>query len=145
MKFYNLVAVVFLVLTSIGAYAQNTYQLYTGNGKKTKWKKLEKSLGSADVLFVGELHNNPISHWLEIKMIKSIKKDGELTIGMEMIERDNNDDFQRFMNGEIDKEALDSLVRLWPNYDTDYAPVVDYAIVNDITTIGTNVRADMPA
>ncbi len=135
----NLVALLLLCLCSLGASAQHTFQLYTGNGKKAKWKKMEKSLETADVVFVGELHNNPISHWLEMKMIKSIQNNGELTIGMEMIERDNNDDLQRYMNGEIDKDALDSLVRLWPNYDTDYAPLVDYAKANQIKTIGTNV------
>ena len=56
-----------------------------------------------------------------------------------MIEADNQDELNDFLQGSIDAEDLDSLARLWPNYDTDYAPLVEFAKENGITFVATNI------
>lgn len=40
---------------------------------------------------------------------------------------------------EIDAKGLDTLARLWPNYKTDYKPLVDLAKDNSLKFIATNV------
>ncbi|MBT5758899.1 MAG: iron-regulated protein, partial [Candidatus Marinimicrobia bacterium] len=46
------------------------------------------------------------------------------TIGAEMFERDNQAALTQYLTNEIDRKALDTLVRLWNNYPTDYEPIV---------------------
>ena len=39
----------------------------------------------------------------------------------------------------IDQKKLDSTARLWPNYKTDYKPLVDFAKENKLQFIATNI------
>jgi len=56
-----------------------------------------------------------------------------------MIEADNQTALDDYLSGKIDATQLDSLARLWNNYKTDYAPIVDFAKANQIKVIATNV------
>ena len=42
------------------------YRIFTQDGKTVKYQKMLKELSEADVVFFGELHNNPICHWLQL-------------------------------------------------------------------------------
>ena len=63
----------------------------------------------------------------------------ELTLGAEMFEHDNHDELEDFLKGKINEEDLDSLVRLWKNYKTDYKPLIELAKDNNIEFIATNI------
>ena len=115
------------------------YQLYNAQGKKVSFKKVMKEAAKSDILFFGELHNNPICHWLQMEVVKDLKGKRNIQIGAEMFERDNEADLQRYMRDEINREEMDSLVRLWNNYNTDYAPLLEYAKTNGISYTGTNI------
>ena len=56
-----------------------------------------------------------------------------------MFEADNQDELDQYINGEIDAKGLDSLARLWPNYKTDYSPLVDFAKENNLRFIASNI------
>jgi len=56
-----------------------------------------------------------------------------------MFEADNQAELDLFLAGKIDGKALDTLARLWANYKTDYAPLVDFAKDNHIKFIATNI------
>jgi uncharacterized iron-regulated protein len=134
-------ACIFL-LSSMNLIAQKslqTYQLYNAKGKKTSFKKMIKSSMDKDMVFFGELHNNPICHWMQMEFTKAINSERGMQIGVEMFERDNEADLQRYLKGKISKEALDTLVRFWGNYETDYQPLLEYAKANQIPYTGTNI------
>ena len=86
-----------------------------------------KQLSKSDIILFGELHNNPISHWLQLEVTKDLAKKRELALGAEMLEADNQTQLNDYLNGKIDAIELDSTARLWPNYKTDYKPLVDFA------------------
>jgi uncharacterized iron-regulated protein len=46
------------------------YQLFNQSGKVIKYSKMIKSLEDADIVLFGELHNNPIAHWLELEVAR---------------------------------------------------------------------------
>ena len=50
-----------------------------------------KDLEEADIIFFGELHTDPIGHWLQIEMTRELfdLKQGDLMLGAEMFESDN--------------------------------------------------------
>lgn len=123
------------------AQEAKTYQLFNQKGKRISYKKLIKEIKKSDVFFFGELHNNTIAHWLQLEVLKALSQETErpLALGLEMIERDNQDELELYLKDSIDQKGLDSTARLWSNYEKDYKPVVDFAKENDIKVVGTNV------
>lgn len=127
-----------LVLFSFGQEL-SAYQLYNKAGKKVDFGKMVKSLSEKDVILFGELHNDPIAHWMQLELTKKLDENRGLTLGAEMFERDNQLAINRYLSGEIDAKGLDTMARLWTNYKTDYKPLLDYAKDNEIDFIATNI------
>ncbi|WP_128545784.1 ChaN family lipoprotein [Larkinella soli] len=117
------------------------YRLLTGNLKPSSYDKMLKEAARADVVLFGELHNNPICHWMELQLAKDLygeKKDA-LVLGAEMFEADNQPALSDYLSGRITDKEFPKQARLWANYATDYRPIVDFARQNRIAMIATNV------
>ncbi len=130
---------VMLIVTPIQAQKKTAYSIFTGKGKKAGMEQMIRKASQCDVLFIGELHNNPIVHWLQYEMVESLHKTEALILGAEMFEADNQEPLDDYVEGKINAKALDSLARLWPNYKTDYAPLVNFARTNRLKFVATNV------
>ncbi len=137
----GVLTMVVIVACLYGANAQPkpAYELFDSNGKKVSHKKMMKALLAADIVLFGELHNNPIAHWLQLSVAKDAHLKRDLVLGAEMVEADNQAVLNSYLKGEIDAEALDTLARMWNNYATDYAPLVDFSKANNRAFIATNV------
>ncbi|MDO6855072.1 ChaN family lipoprotein [Cellulophaga lytica] len=128
------------ILFSLSIYSQKpAYVIYNAKGKKVSYKKMIKNLNQKDIILFGELHNNAIAHWLELEVTKDIHKNKTVTLGAEMLEADNQTQLTNYVNGVSDAKTLDTVARLWPNYNTDYAPLVNYAKKNKLHFIATNI------
>ena len=117
------------------------YQLYTPALKATTYAKLLRQAAGADVVLFGELHNNPICHWLELALAKDLQsqKKGALVLGAEMFETDNQPALTAYVEGRTTAKELADQARLWANFDTDYKPIADFARGEHIPFIATNV------
>ena len=133
----------FLFFVSILSFAQNAkpFQFYNEKGKTVKFEKMVKKLSDFDVVFIGELHNNSINHWLELQITKALfkSKDGNLILGAEMFERDNQSQLNDYLSGKLDEKVLKDSMRLWNNFETDYKPLVDFAKENKLKFVATNI------
>jgi uncharacterized iron-regulated protein len=129
-----------LCLTEI-IFAQQkpAYVLYNAKGKKVSYKKMIKALSEKDIVLFGEFHNNPISHWLELSVAKDCGELRDLVLGAEMFEQDNQEALDMYLQGKISDKGLDSMARLWKNYKTDYAPLVNYAKEKKLSFAASNV------
>lgn len=129
-----------LVLLTAFRTDKPAYQLYTKNLKPTSYEALLKQAAEADVVLFGELHNNPICHWLELQLTKDLydRRKTQLVMGAEMFETDNQLAFAAYVAGQTTADELTGQVRLWPNYETDYRPIVDFARDNKIPFVATN-------
>lgn len=137
----RLIFVIFFLITSIIGFSQEkkAYQLFNKKGKKVDYGKLLIAAEKAQVVLFGEYHNNAISHWLELELTKDLADKNKIILGAEMIEADNQKQLDQFLKGEINHKQLDSTARLWPNYKTDYKPLVEFAKENNIPFIATNI------
>ena len=136
-KFFFLVT---FTLSLTFGYAQKApYVIYNSKGKKVTYKKMLKTLEEKDMVLFGELHNNPIAHWLQYELTSDLYAKRPLILGAEMVEADNQDELDAYLAGSIDYKALDSTARLWNNHKTDYAPLVDFAKDNKLTFVASNV------
>ncbi|MHA8064628.1 ChaN family lipoprotein [Aquirufa aurantiipilula] len=115
------------------------YRLFNAQGKEVSYRKMIKQISQQDVVLIGELHNNPISHWLELEIIQSCFLHRNLVLGAEMFEQDNQGALSAYLAGKISAKGLDSTARLWRNYKTDYAPMVNFAKENHLKFIASNV------
>ncbi len=117
------------------------YRLFNAKGKMVKYRKMINAAKNADVVFFGELHNNPISHWLELEITKDLYKarNGNIIQGAEMFERDNQLVMNEYLKGEITQRNFKDQARLWSNYKTDYKPLVVFAKKHKIPFIATDV------
>lgn len=130
---------VYLPLNQLFAH-QSAYKLYDSEGNEVSWEVFIENFEIMDVVFFGEMHNNPINHWLRDEIVKEISdKEIELIIGMEMFEADNQLIIDEYFSGIIRQNNFEREVRLWPNYKTDYKSLVEFALENDIPLIATNV------
>ncbi len=116
-----------------------SHRIFTSDGKSVTFEQMIRDLKSADIILFGELHNNPIAHWLQLETTKALYEYRELILGAEMIEADNQLQLNQYLKGFINSKQLDTLARLWPNHKTDYAPVVDFAKDNGLSFIATNI------
>lgn len=129
----------FLSFFSVGAQDKPAYILYNSKGKKVMYSKMLKTMTKKDVLLFGELHNNPISHWLQLEVTKDCYARRELVLGAEMFEQDNQTALDLYLAGSISEKGLDSMARLWNNYKTDYAPLVKFAKEKGLSFAATNI------
>lgn len=118
-----------------------SYQIYTQNGKAIKYSKMIKALNKADIVMFGELHNNPICHWLQLEVTKDLhaNKGDKLVLGAEMFEADNQLMIDEYFSDFYKAKKFEAEARLWPNYKTDYKPLFEFAHENDLKFIATNV------
>ncbi len=139
-KFFTVV--LFAFMASLSAQDKLAYQLYNQKGKITKYNKMVADLAKADMVFFGEYHNNPISHWLQLELAKSlydVKKD-KLFFGAEMFENGNQLVLNEYLAGSYPEEKmLREVTQMWRNYKTDYKPLVDFAKDNKLRFIATNI------
>ncbi|MDF7810225.1 ChaN family lipoprotein [Hymenobacter sp. YC55] len=132
-------AVIFL--SSFTAADKPAYRLFTATGKAADYEKMLKELAKADVVFFGEQHNDPMGHWLELQLTKDLArlKQGQFVLGMEMLERDVQPQVDQYTTGELDDKAFEEQSRPWPNYGTDYKPLLQLAKQQKFRVVGTNV------
>ncbi len=137
-KYFSLAIFLFLSVMVI-AQQKPAYILYDAKGKKVRYDKMIRRLCEKDIVLIGEYHNNPISHWMELEIAKDCKQQRSLVLGGEMFEQDQQPALDNYLQGKLTAKGLDSSVKLWPNYKTDYAPLVNFAKENKIVFAATNI------
>ena len=135
----KLLLVLFSCISVIAFTQTAAYQLYDKSGKKVSFEKMAKKLADKDVILFGELHNDPIAHWMQYKLTQYLHELGSLSLGAEMIEADDQLYLDDYLAGVLDQKGLDTLARLWFNHNTDYKPLVDFAKNNKLPFIATNI------
>ena len=112
----------------------------TRTGKTVSEKALLNRLAQADVIFVGEQHDDAAGHTWERRLLQGLhaRAGGRLTLAMEMWERDVQPTLDDYLGGRVDEAAFLKTSRPWSNYRTDYAPLVEYAKANHIPVVASN-------
>jgi len=130
-----------IIFTGFGSN-KPAYRIFNSKGKAAKYNSMVKDAGSADVVFFGELHDNPICHWLELQLTKDLLNYNgkQLVLGAEMFETDNQLLLNEYVTRQtIRKKDFDAEAKLWPNYKTDYSPILEFARENKLRFIATNI------
>ena len=139
-KFQILLVLVFFVSVAFKT-DKPAYFLFNQKGKDVKYEKLLKAASEADIVLFGESHDNAIAHWLQLELTKDLYeiKTDKLVLGAEMFESDNQVILNEYLSGLISQSSFEKEARLWPNYKTDYKPLVEFAKTNNLPFVASNV------
>lgn len=139
MKYLVLLALL-VAWNFVTAQELQAYKIYDQDGEQTTWESMVEELSQQEVVLFGEFHNNPIIHWLELKMVEQLyTRNPNLVLGAEMFESDNQLILNEYLEGHISQSSFESEMRLWQNYQTDYKPLVEFAREHSLVFVATNV------
>ena len=143
MKIFQSILCIMLLGISVASWGQEkkAYRLFDANGKEVGYREMMKVLKNQDVVFLGEVHNCAIAHWMEYEIVKDLCEvhKGKLAIGLEMLEADNQLVLDEYVGRLISSDRFEEEARLWPNYQTDYAAVVGLGREYGLKVVATNV------
>lgn len=111
------------------ASSYTPHRVYRTDGRQ--WADFESMLADlawADVVFLGEQHDDPATHRLELATLQGLtRRRGQIVLSLEMFERDVQPALDAYLRGDLSDSAFAARSRPWPRYETDYAPMVRYA------------------
>lgn len=138
---YLTTSLLFLSLFFLQGQEHAAYLLFNNRGEKVEYEQVKKKSAENDVVFFGELHNNPISHWLQFKLTSDLYelRDGKLILGAEMFETDDQLVIDEYLSGKINVKNFEEEAKLWDNYSTDYKPLLEFAKAKKIFFKATNI------
>jgi uncharacterized iron-regulated protein len=136
--------ILFLILgISVNVFSQDkpAYKIFSSSGQKSDYEILVRDVTKSDFIFFGELHDNPISHWLELELTRDLfkVKNKEIVLAAEMFETDNQILIDEYFSGIIKESSFESEIRKWTNYSTDYKPLLNFAKDNGLKFVASNV------
>ncbi len=113
------------------------------DSRKRKFSDFEAMLADlarADVVFVGEQHDDRNTHRLELALLEGLmRRRGQLTVSLEMFERDAQQALSAYLAGALPEEEFLKQSRPWPRYATDYRPMVEFAKGHGWPVIASNI------
>jgi len=132
--------IITLVL-NLNAQVKPAYKIFNGEGRKADYGDMLKAAIKSDVVFFGELHDNPIAHWLEYELTRDMhsEKGENLILAAEMFETDNQLIIDEYFAGNIKESSFESEARLWSNYKTDYKPLLSFAKEKGLKFVASNI------
>jgi uncharacterized iron-regulated protein len=100
----------------------------------------------AEVVYFGELHDDPGTHRLQLALLEGIAaRRGDVILSLEMFERDAQRWLDDYLAGRVTEEVFLAHSRPWPNYAADYRPLVELAKARGWPVLASNVPRPLAA
>lgn len=111
-----------------------------GAAAELNLRQLVGELASADVVVLGEYHDDAASHQMQLELLRLLAAahQDNLALTMEMFERDVQDVIDQYWQGRIGEAQFLEQSRPWKNYPTDYRPLAEFARSRGIPLIAAN-------
>ncbi len=124
-----------------------THHIYTGQGEPAMLSDITDAMSNADVVFIGEVHNDPTAHTLQRDLLTDAHRQyghtdstagRPVALSLEMLERDVQPVLDEYLAGLITEEHFRASSRPWSNYAAAYRPLVEYAKANHLSVLAAN-------
>ena len=98
-------------------------------GERLSLDKLLGILSGADVVFLGETHDDDTTHRFESAVFDGMltRRPSKVVLAMEMFECDVQPQLDEYLAGKIDEATFLSKSRPWGNYREAYRPLIEKA------------------
>ncbi|MEZ8722362.1 ChaN family lipoprotein [Vibrio pomeroyi] len=115
------------------------YQFASPQGETLSLNALPERLIDADVVLIGEWHTHSAIHRFQTDFLKARRNaTSNIALSMEQFTREHQDTLNQYLNGEIGEQVLISQAAAWPNYESDYRALVEFAKANNLDVIAAN-------
>ncbi|QDV06955.1 hypothetical protein Poly30_24730 [Planctomycetes bacterium Poly30] len=116
------------------------YLIRTPAGTSVTLEEAVDVLADADVVFLGEQHDNAAGHAVQLALTEALgRRRGNIILSMEMFERDAQASLDLYLSGALSEEAFKGIARLWPNYDEHYRAAVEFCKEQGFPVLAANV------
>lgn len=138
---------ILILLFSLGAASQvplkeSEFRIYTGDGRVATLDSIIDEAGTAEVLFLGELHDDAVGHAVQAEIFRRVvdkySSKRSVALSLEMFERDVQVVLDEYLRGQITESHFLLSSRPWGNYKTDYRPLVELAKEKGLSVIAAN-------
>jgi uncharacterized iron-regulated protein len=110
------------------------------SGQDLAFNALVRRVAGADVVFVGEQHDDPETHRVEFGLLDAIGRTGRpVILSLEMFERDAQQVLNDYLAGRVSEADFLAKSRPWDRYITDYRPMVELAKSKGWPVVASNV------
>lgn len=115
------------------------------SGREIGWSEAVRRLAQADAVFLGENHLDRLTHEAELALLHALAdaRGGRVALALEMFERDVQGALNGYLSGELGEAEFLGSARPWPNYRTDYRPMVEFARARGLPVIASNLPATL--
>ncbi len=112
-------------------------------GTDVKTEQMLAAISDARIVYVGETHDNPAAHRLELQVLKAMaeRHPGRLSLGMEMFNTEQQPALDRWVAGELDEKSFLKESAWHSNWRMDfdyYRDILLFAREHGIPVIGLN-------
>ncbi|PKH04490.1 hypothetical protein CXF72_01020 [Psychromonas sp. MB-3u-54] len=115
------------------------YRIVSPDKKTITLQDLSHQVKNADVVLIGEWHTHSAIHRFETDLLKALFfQNPNVTLSMEQFSRDSQEVVNQYLAGEIGETTLIMQANAWPNYESDYRPLVEFAKLNKLDLIASN-------
>ncbi len=121
------------------------YRVFHADGRPATLDDVVTAMAEADVVFVGEEHDDPVGHYLEAQLLQQAYARYDrgtaarpVALSLEMFERDVQPILDEYLAGLITEEHFLKTSRPWNNYKTDYRPQVEFARAHRLSVVAAN-------
>ena len=112
----------------------------TAASRSISFSELIAAAARADVVFFGEQHDDPETHFAEFAVLEGIGRlRPRVVVSLEMFERDVQPVLDAYLAGTMSEADFLAASRPWPQYTTDYRPLVQLARTRGWRVIAANV------
>jgi uncharacterized iron-regulated protein len=125
----------------------SSYHIYTGQGGPATLDDIVDAMPTVDVVFIGEVHNDPTVHDVQRTLLAAAHRQygptdvapgRPIALSLEMFERDVQPILDEYLAGLITEEHFLASSRPWDNYTTAYRPLVEYAKAHELDVLAAN-------
>src|SRR6476646_1688035 len=146
MERHMLTLIFILVMAATGnsqiTLTDQMYRVYDGQGNPATLDAIVKATEGNEALFLGEQHDDPVAHAIEAELfrraVSAYSPGRKVALSMEMFERDVQIVVDEYLAGLISEQHFLLSSRPWPNYKTDYRPLVELAKEKHLDFVAAN-------
>ena len=110
-----------------------------GQGRAVTRAQVVAALDSADVLVLGEQHDDATAHAVERLVLElALAGDRPVVLSLEMVETDVQTVLDEYLAGHVRERDWLAASRPWSNYATDYRPLVELARERGAPVVAAN-------
>jgi uncharacterized iron-regulated protein len=119
--------------------------VHLATGTKVSSEQMYDIAADQRVVYIGETHDNPASHRLELELLRGLTKrhPGRQALGMEMFSRSQQPVLDRWVAGELEEKEFLKQVRWYETWKSDFAyyrEILEFCRDNEIPVIALNAE-----